>query len=107
MANLNKFPSLQNSVCRTLLKCNRRTPINAIHNDLNLFHLKERRDYNLSLDCHNYILKSESSPSKYHKTRILGQLEWVKSMWKYLILRPIWAAETFHIEDQHIGKNYP
>ena len=65
--NLNKLEILQNSACRTVFLCNRRTLTECMHSEVNLS--RDRRDLHLRLDCHNHINNKSCSLLKIPKFR--------------------------------------
>ena len=67
--NLQKLQKLQNSACRTMLLCDKRTPISEMHKSLELLTLKDRRHLHMSMDCHAHINNPKSSLNKYFKKR--------------------------------------
>ncbi len=67
--HLQRLQKLQNSACRTMLLCDKRTSIVEMHNSLELLTLKNRRHLHLSMDCHAHINNANSSLNKCFKTR--------------------------------------
>ena len=66
--NLNKLQLVQNSACRTVLRCGKREPIANMHKDLNILTLEIRRKLHLSMDCHKAI-HTNNSMTRYFQTR--------------------------------------
>ncbi len=59
-ANLNKLQLIQNSACRTVLRCSKREPRDNMHKELGLLKLNERRELHLSMDCHKAVHTNNS-----------------------------------------------
>ena len=69
--NLSKLQLLQNSACRTMLRCNKRTSVDQMHKDLEILKLDNRRKLHLSMECHKAINEEGHSLARYFNKRIM------------------------------------
>ena len=53
--NLDRLQKIQNSACRSILCRERDTSVEAMHNDLSLLYLCERRYIHLGVECHKSV----------------------------------------------------
>ena len=67
-SNLNKLQLIQNAACRTILGADKDTSIKAMHQELQLLSLKQRRFIHRAVDCHNNIYNEEAGLHSLYKT---------------------------------------
>ena len=59
-ANREKLQKVQNMALRCILKCNKRTPIKCMHDELKVLTLKQRRDLNRAMQCYKEVNEPSS-----------------------------------------------
>ncbi len=59
-ANQEKLQKVQNMAFRCILKCNKRTPIKRMHDELKILTLDQRRELNRAIQCYKEVNEPSS-----------------------------------------------